>query len=67
MSADEGSDYDDEIQDQEEIVMDVELDGEQKMDLEDEGVGEDKPRMKINQVDSSYLESGRPHLCHVYV
>ena len=51
MSADEGSEYDDDHQDQEEVLLDQELDGQDgRMDLEEDGPGADLPRMKINQV-----------------
>ena len=54
MSADEGSEYDDEQQDQEEIMIDNEVDGQEaRMDAEDQGV-EDQPRMRISQVPLAY-------------
>jgi hypothetical protein len=51
MSADEGSDYDDDVQDQEEIMIDNELDANDgRADHEDETSGAAQPRMRINQV-----------------
>jgi hypothetical protein len=68
MSADEGSEYDDDIQDQEEILIDNEADGNDgRMDLEEDGTGEDGPRMKINQVRNPNPENRRPHLRNLHL